>query len=432
MKRDIINKLLQWKEKTNRQPLILTGARQVGKTWIMKEFGKNYFKKFAYISLDNNPNLKNLFETSVHPKDLIPFLNAEANVEIDSNTLLIFDEIQENPKALVSLKYFYEETPEIPIIAAGSTLGVSLHNGISFPVGKVDFLTLYPMSFAEFLDANSQEQLRNAIETKNYTLLNSFHDKLLNFIKQYIIVGGMPEAVSEFSKSKNFEEVKAIQNKILSSYEKDFSKHTNAEMAVKLSLLWKSVPAQLAKENKKFIYGAVKKGARARDFEVAIQWLMDSSLIHKVSRVSTPALPLKSYEDFGAFKLFLFDIGLLCAISGVSEKIILEKETIFKEFKGALAEQFVYQELLTINEQPFYWSKENSQAELDFIIQKDNKIIPIEVKSGLNLQAKSLKVYIEHFNPEIALRISPATYKVSNNIIDLPLYAFKTWFQNND
>lgn len=430
MKRDIVKKLIQWKEKANRQPLILTGARQVGKTWLMKEFGKNYFKKFAYISLDTNPDIKNLFNTSVHPKDLIPFLNAEAGVEIDSNTLLIFDEIQEIPKALVSLKYFCEEAPEIPIIAAGSTLGVSLHNGVSFPVGKVEFLTLYPMSFAEFLEANSQEQLRNAIEIKNYTLLNSFHDKLLNFIKQYIVVGGMPEVVLEFSKSKNFEEVKRIQTKILSSYEKDFSKHTNAEMAIKLSLLWKSVPAQLAKENKKFIYGAVRKGARARDFEVAIQWLMDSSLIYKVARVSTPALPLKSYEDFGIFKIFLFDIGLLCAISGVDEKIILEKDTIFKEFKGALTEQFVYQELLTINEQPFYWAKENSQAEIDFLIQKDNKIIPIEVKSGLNLQAKSLKVYIENFKPEIALRVSPATYKVSNNIIDLPLYAFKTWFQN--
>ncbi|MGE4385270.1 MAG: ATP-binding protein [Endomicrobiaceae bacterium] len=429
MKRDILKKLIEWKNKPIRKPLILTGARQVGKTWAMKEFGAKNFKKSAYISFDNNPNIKKLFDNSVHPKELLPFLNAEAGVEIDSETLVIFDEIQEVPKALTALKYFFEERSDIPIITAGSTLGVSLHNGVSFPVGKVEFITLYPMSFAEFLDAISENQLRIAIETKNYDLIDSFHNKLIGLVKQYMIVGGMPEAVSAFVKTQAFSETRKVQKNILMSYEKDFSKYTNAEMAVKLNLLWRSIPSQLSKENKKFMYKAVKKGARARDFEVAIQWLVDSSLIYKLGRVSKPSLPLKSYEDFGIFKMFLHDIGLLCAMSGVSEKIILAADNIFKEFKGALAEQLVYQELLTIGIEPFYWSVENSQAEVDFLIQREDQIIPIEVKSGINLQAKSLKVYMEKFKPSIALRVSVANYKNSGNIIDLPMYVIRSWLQ---
>jgi len=429
MKRDILKKLIEWKNKPIRKPLILTGARQVGKTWAMKEFGAKNFKKSAYISFDNNPNIKKLFDNSVHPKELLPFLNAEAGVEIDSETLVIFDEIQEVPKALTALKYFFEERSDIPIITAGSTLGVSLHNGVSFPVGKVEFITLYPMSFAEFLDAISENQLRIAIETKNYDLIDSFHKKLIGLVKQYMIVGGMPEAVSAFVKTQAFSETRKVQKNILMSYEKDFSKYTNAEMSVKLNLLWRSIPSQLSKENKKFMYKAVKKGARARDFEVAIQWLVDSSLIYKLGRVSKPSLPLKSYEDFGIFKMFLHDIGLLCAMSGVSEKIILAADNIFKEFKGALAEQLVYQELLTIGIEPFYWSVENSQAEVDFLIQREDQIIPIEVKSGINLQAKSLKVYMEKFKPSIALRVSAANYKNSGNIIDLPMYVIRSWLQ---
>lgn len=430
MKRDIIDKLIKWKNSSIRFPLILTGARQVGKTWIMKEFGKNYFKTVAYISLDNNPNMQNLFEKSVHPKDLIPFLSAEAGIDINSDTLLIFDEIQEIPKALVSLKYFHEEMPNIPIIVAGSTLGVSLHGGISFPVGKVDFLTLYPMSFLEFLEALSQTQLRIAIETKNYKLLNSFHTKLIDLLKQYMIIGGMPEVVLEYSKTKSFNQTKNIQKKILISYEKDFSKYANPEMATKLSLIFKSIPAQLSKENKKFIYGAIKTGARARDFEVAIQWLCDSSLIYKIGRVSKPMLPLKSYEEFSIFKMFVSDIGLLCAMSNINEKIILEENAIFKEFKGALSEQFVCQELLTVGQEPFYWSTDNSQTEIDFLIQKENNVIPIETKSGTNLQAKSLKSFTDKFKSKLALRCSTATYKVSQNIIDLPLYALSSWFKD--
>ena len=427
MQRDIIEKLLEWKVKDNRQPLILMGARQVGKTWVMKEFGKK-FKKMAYISLDSNHNMQALFEKTVKPSELLPFLSAQAGVEIDSETLIIFDEIQEIPKALTALKYFCEERRELPIIAAGSTLGVSLHSGVSFPVGKVEFLNLYPMSFAEFLNAIGEEQTRVLIETKKYELLNSFSEKLLDILKQYMFVGGMPEAVAEFVKTKGFIGVRKIQNKILTSYEKDFSKHTNAEMAVKLNLLWKSIPAQLSKENKKFLYGAVRKGARARDFEAQIQWLQDSSLIHKVGRISKVGHPIKSYEEFGMFKIFMHDVGLLCALSGVSSKIILEGDDIFKEFKGALAEQFVCQELFVKEQEPFYWSVQNSQAEVDFLIEYDNKIIPIEVKSGMNLRAKSLGLYIEKNKPEIALRISEADYKTSENIIDLPLYAFWSWF----
>jgi predicted AAA+ superfamily ATPase len=429
MKRDIISGLSEWKNKENRQPLILTGARQVGKTWTMKEFGSKNFKKTAYISFDNNSGMRNLFENSVRPNELIPFLNAQAGVEIDSETLLIFDEIQEIPKALTALKYFCEERPDIAIIAAGSTLGISMHSGVSFPVGKVEFMTLHPMSFVEFLDAIGETQLRAAIETKNYVLLNSFHEKLLGLVKQYMLVGGMPEVLLEFVKTKGFTGTRKIQKKILMSYEKDFSKYTNSEMAVKLGLLWKSIPAQLAKENKKFLYGAVKTGARARDFEAAIQWLEDSSLIYKIGRISNPSLPLKSYEEFGMFKLFAHDIGLLCSMSGVSDKIILETNAIFKEFKGALAEQFICQELLAIGMEPFYWQLENSQAEIDFLVQLDAEIIPVEVKSRINLQAKSLKVYIGKFNPKTALRVSQANYKISNNIIDIPIYAFSSWFK---
>lgn len=426
MKRDIIEKLLEWKAKEGRQPLILTGARQVGKTWIMKEFGSRYFKKTAYISLDSNPNMQALFEKTVKPGDLLPFLSAQAGVDIDPNTLLILDEIQEIPKALTALKYFCEEQQNIPVIAAGSTLGVSLHSGVSFPVGKVEFMNMFPMSFAEFLDAIGESQTRAVIEKKNYDLLNSFHKKLIDLVKQYMIVGGMPEAVAEFVKTKGFIGVGKIQKKILTSYEKDFSKHTNAEMAVKLGLLWKSIPAQLSRENKKFLYGAIKNGARARDFEVAIQWLEDSSLIHKVGRISNPSMPLKSYQEFGMFKIFLHDTGLLCAMSGVSSKIILEDDSIFKEFKGALAEQFICQELFALGFEPFYWSAQNSQAEIDFLVQHNDKIIPIEVKSGTNLQAKSLKVYMDKFKPQLALRTSEANYKISGNITDLPLFAFWT------
>jgi len=429
MERNIIKKLLEWKAKENRQPLILTGARQVGKTWAMKEFGSRHFKKTAYISLDSNPNMRILFEKTVKPSELLPFLNAQAGVEIDSETLLIFDEIQEVPKALTALKYFCEEQPELPVIAAGSTLGVSLHSGISFPVGKVEFLNLYPMSFAEFLDAIGETQTRAAIETKNYDLLNSFREKLLGILKQYMFVGGMPEVVAEFVRTKGFIGIRKIQKKIITSYEKDFSKHTNPEMAVKLSLLWKSIPVQLSKENKKFLYGAVRNGARARDFEVALQWLQDSSLIHKIGRISNPSIPLKSYEEFGMFKIFMHDIGLLCAMSGVSSKIILEGDSIFKEFKGALAEQFVCQELLVKGEEPFYWSLQNSQAEVDFLLEYNDKIIPIEVKSGTNLRAKSLGVYIGKFKPRLVLRVSEADYKISGNIIDLPLFAFWSWFE---
>jgi predicted AAA+ superfamily ATPase len=427
MERDIIKKLMEWKARENRQPLILTGARQVGKTWAMKEFGSKYFKKIAYISLDSNPNLRLLFEKTVKPGELLPFLSAQAGVDIDSGTLLIFDEIQEVPKALTALKYFCEEQPELPVIAAGSTLGVSLHSGVSFPVGKVEFLNLYPMSFAEFLNAIGETQTRAAIETKNYDLLNSFREKLLGIVKQYMFVGGMPEVVAEFAKTKGFVGVRKIQRKIITSYEKDFSKHTNAEMAVKLSLLWKSIPSQMSKESRKFLYGAVKSGARARDFEVAIQWLQDSSLIHKVGRISNPSMPLKSYEEFGMFKIFMHDIGLLCAMSGISGKIILDGNGIFKEFKGALAEQFVCQELLAKGEELFYWSAQNSQAEVDFLLEHDDKIIPIEVKSGTNLRAKSLRVYIDKFKPQLALRISEADYKISGNVMDLPLFAFWSW-----
>ena len=430
MERKALQELLEWKNRPDRQPLIIMGARQTGKTWLMKEFGARNFKRTAYIPLDSSRNSKTIFDYSLRPKDIIPLLSAEAGTEINKDTLLIFDEIQAVPNALHSLKYFCEEAPEISIMAAGSTLGLSLHEGISFPVGKTEFYRLRPMDFLEFLSANSEDGIKNILESRNFSILNAMHEKIMALLRQYMLIGGMPEAVSKFLQTKDFKQARKIQKKILLAYQNDFAKHASGETAKKISLLWKSLPGQLAKENKKFIYGAVRPGARARDFETALQWLEDSSIIHKLHRAKMPMLPLKAYEDFNAFKVFIFDIGLLCAMSGLDERIILDGDSIFREFKGALAEQLVMQELVSAGISPFYWTADNSQAEVDFLIQHKNQIIPVEAKSGTNLQAKSLKSYIKRFSPQTAIRASALPYKQDGTITDLPLYAAGLYFSN--
>lgn len=424
MYREKLENLITWKNSKNKQPLIIRGARQVGKTWLMKEFGKTNYKNVAYIHFDNNSRMEELFKGDLVPSKIIEGLQIETGVKIEpKETLIIFDEIQEVPKALTSLKYFQEEAPEYDIIAAGSLLGVALHNGTSFPVGKVQFLDLYPLNYKEFLKALGEEKLLQLLEKKDFELIKVFRTKFIETLKQYYFVGGMPEVVNNFIQNKDYKEVREIQNKILYSYEQDFSKHAPNDIVPKLRLLWNNIPSQLAKENKKFIYGLIRQGARAREFELAMMWLIDCGLVYSVSRVSKPNLPLAAYQDFNSFKLFILDTGLLGAMTGINEKTLLEGNSIFTEFKGALTEQFVLQQLKSMKDiSIFYWSAEKSTAEIDFIIQSENKIIPIEVKAEENLQAKSLKTFYEKYNNPNCIRTSMSDYREQEWIKNIPLY----------
>jgi len=423
MKRYAIKQLLEWKNNPNKKPLIIEGARQVGKTWLMQEFGKSEYRQVAYINFENNLQMKMVFDMDLDPKRIIQDIGLNTNLTINpKDTLIIFDEIQECPRALTSLKYFNETAPEYSIIAAGSMLGVTLHKGTSFPVGKVDFMTLYPMSFVEFLEAIGEERFIPFIEKLDFQTISVFKDVIVRLLKHYFYIGGMPEAVQDFVINKDFIRVKDIQNKILKSYEMDFSKHIDSNLVEKIKLLWNSIPAQLSKENKKFIYGAIKKGARANDFELAIAWLRDCGLIYQVHRVNKPIGPLKFYEDFSAFKIFILDIGLFCNLSNVSSSLLIENKKIFEEFNGALTEQYVLQQLKTKEKNIFYWSTDTSRSEIDFMIQSEDNIIPIEVKSTINLQAKSLKFFREKFKPKISVRTSLADYKKTDDLYDIPLY----------
>ena len=423
MKRYAIKQLLEWKNNPNKKPLIIEGARQVGKTWLMQEFGKSEYRQVAYINFENNLQMKMVFDMDLDPKRIIQDIGLNTNLTINpKDTLIIFDEIQECPRALTSLKYFNETAPEYSIIAAGSMLGVTLHKGTSFPVGKVDFMTLYPMSFVEFLEAIGEERFIPFMEKLDFQTISVFKDVIVRLLKHYFYIGGMPEAVQDFVINKDFIRVKDIQNKILKSYEMDFSKHIDSNLVEKIKLLWNSIPAQLSKENKKFIYGAIKKGARANDFELAIAWLRDCGLIYQVHRVNKPIDPLKFYEDFSAFKIFILDIGLFCNLSNVSSSLLIENKKIFEEFNGALTEQYVLQQLKTKEKNIFYWSTETSRSEIDFMIQSEENVIPIEVKSTINLQAKSLKFFREKFKPKISVRTSLADYKKTDDLYDIPLY----------
>lgn len=422
MKRYAIKQLIEWKNNPNKKPLIIEGARQVGKTWLMKEFGKTQYKQVVYINFENDLKMRNLFDMDIKPKRIIQDIGLNANLTINpKDTLIIFDEIQECPRALTSLKYFNENVPEYSIVAAGSMLGVTLHKGTSFPVGKVDFIKLYPMSFTEFLDAIGEERFIPLMEKLDFKTLSIFKDEIIRLLKHYFYIGGMPEVVQDFVINRDFIRVRDIQNKILQSYEMDFSKHITSNLVEKIKLLWNSIPAQLSKENKKFIYGAVKKGARANDFELAIAWLRDCGLIYQVHRLTKPEYPLKFYEDFSAFKIFILDIGLFCNLSNVSSSLLIENK-IFDEFKGALSEQYVLQQLKIKRKSIFYWSNDTSRSEIDFMIQYEDNAVPIEVKSTINLQAKSLKLFREKFKPKISVRTSLADYKKIDDLYDIPLY----------
>ncbi len=423
MNRNALQWLSSWKSKPERKPLIISGARQVGKTWVMREFGAKAFAQLAYINFESSKQLQNLFIEDFDISRILAALQIETGVKISQDTLIVFDEIQEARGGITSLKYFYENAQEYHIIAAGSLLGVALHQNVSFPVGKVDFMDLYPLDFYEFLEALGDVELVTLLRDKDWPLIKTFKDRYIRRLREYYYVGGMPEAVKVFTRSRDLGEVRQIQKNILSAYELDFSKHAPSEIVLGVRMLWNSLPAQLAKENKKFVYGLIKKGARAKDYELALSWLVDCGLVHKVSRVSKPGLPLKAYEDRGAFKLFLVDVGLLGAMGDLDGRIILDGNAIFQEFKGAMAEQFVLQQLKSKLNTPLnYWSAERAVAELDFLIQVKNNVIPVEVKAEENLQAKSLKSYVTKYSPYQAIRASMSDYREEEWLTNLPLY----------
>lgn len=427
MYRIAIEKLYKWKNNKRRKPLIIEGARQVGKTWLMKEFGKQAYADTVYINFDSNSRMANLFSADLDTDRLIMGLELYAGRKINpENTLLIFDEVQEVPRALASLKYFYENAPQYHIVCAGSLLGIALHQGTSFPVGKVDFLKLYPLSFSEFLMATGNERFAELLKNKDYEMITSFKQTYIDALKHYYFVGGMPEAVQSFAESKDFNEVRAIQKRILAAYEQDFSKHAPNEIVPKIRMLWNSIPSQLARENKKFIYGLVREGGRAREYETAIMWLSDCGLVHKVSRVNAAGIPLKAYEDLKAFKLFVVDVGLLGCMTGLRQRTLLDGDDLFVEFKGALTEQYVCQQLKTIEDLGvYYYTNDRGSCEINFVVDTGEQVVPIEVKAETNLRAKILKTYRERFEPELSIRTSMADYKKEDWFLNLPLYAIE-------
>ncbi len=407
-----------------RQPLILSGARQVGKTWLMKEFGKNEYENTVYINFDGNPEIKIHFERDLKIPRILTALEAECHAKIEpQNTLLIFDEVQECHRSLASLKYFAENAPEYHVAAAGSLLGVAMHEGMSFPVGKVDRIEMHPMSFTEFLAA-TEPRLHKILLSQDFALLNDLSGKFIDALKTYLFIGGMPRVVANYASERDFEQAREIQNGILKDYAADFSKHIKGVNIPKVRMLFDSIPVHLAKEKKKFIYKEIKEGGRAKEFEDAMDWLINAGMVHKVSSITTPNLPLSNYEEREIFKLYMIDVGLLSAKSNVKIDTLLNTNyEIFNHFNGALAEQFVLQELKTFSNMPVcYWRRERGEAEVDFIVQSEDKIIPIEVKAGKNTKAKSLSVYIQKYNPEITVKVSQKKYGKEGNLLSLPLY----------
>ncbi len=425
MYRYAIENLYKWKESKYRKPLIIKGARQVGKTWLMKEFGQSAYSDTVYVNFDSNSKMSELFSADLQPERIIMGLELYSGKKIDpDNTLIIFDEVQEVPRALTSLKYFCEEAPQYHIVCAGSLLGIALHSGTSFPVGKVDFLELYPMTYKEFLIATGNERFSKLLESRDFTMITNFKQTYIDALKQYYFIGGMPEAVLHFSENKNFNEIRDIQRRIIDAYEQDFSKHAPNETVPKIRMIWNSVPSQLAKENKKFIYGLVREGARAKDYEAAIMWLSDCGLVHKISKINAPKLPLKAYEDLKAFKLFLADVGLLSCMSGLRQTVLLDGNDLFKEFKGALTEQYVMQQLATISDfNTYYYTNDRGSCEIDFVVDNGELVVPVEVKAEINLKAKSLKAYSDKYDPQITIRTSMADFKKEERLINVPLYA---------
>ena len=425
MRRLALEYLLEWKKGANRKPLILNGARQVGKTWLLREFAKTAYKKEAYIVCRKNDLAKQVFARDFDIGRILRDLSALSKVDITpGDTLIVLDEVQDIPEAIEALKYFYEQAPEYHIAVAGSLLGISLHQGVSFPVGKVDELNVFPMNFMEFLNAIGEQQSLTLLESRDFDGIAPLHEKFVDLLRQYYFVGGMPEAVKLYVESKALQGVREIQKSILRGYEQDFSKHAPKDQVAKIKLVWKSIPSQLFKENKKFIYGVLRKGARATQYEEAIEWLVDSGLLYKVPRVSRPALPLSIYEELNIFKLYTLDVGLLGAMANTDSSQILIKSDLIADFNGGLAEQFILQQMKSKQIDPIYYhSTDDSRLELDFLIQSDGCLLPIEVKSGESVRSNSLSVLLQK-TPELrAIRYSLRPYKEQNFLTNIPLYA---------
>ncbi|MCQ2218895.1 MAG: ATP-binding protein [Paludibacteraceae bacterium] len=422
MKRIAINELVKWKERNRRKPLIVEGARQVGKTWLIKEFGKTYYDEIAYINFEEKKALQNLFKSDYDIQRILFAVKTATNTKmIAGKTLIVLDEIQEAEGGITSLKYFAENAPEHHVIAAGSLLGVELHKRVSFPVGKVEFLRLHPLCFEEFLMALGENNLVDLLHTKDWQTIQLFAERYKLLLKKYYYVGGMPESVLSFVEQEDLDEVRKIQIDILSTYERDFSKHAPSEIVPRIRQLWNSIPSQLSKENRKFIYGLVKEGARAREYETALSWIKDSGLMHQVFCVKAPRLPLKSYEDLSAFKIYLLDVGLLSAMCELNSDTLLNGNLIFTEFKGALTEQYVMQEL-NLRHSLYYWAKSKSEQKVDFLIQKDGNVVPVEVKAEENLHAKSLRSFVSENSSPLAIRTSMSNYREEGWMTNIPLY----------
>ncbi|MDY3979137.1 MAG: ATP-binding protein [Tidjanibacter sp.] len=427
MKRLVYDKLLAWKNKSDdkRKPLLLEGARQVGKSWLLEELGRNEFDSVALINFEEDKQLATLFDADFDTERILRSIEIASGVKlIPGKTLIIFDEIQSVSRGLLSLKYLYNNAPQYHIAAAGSLLGISLHKEDSFPVGKVEFIDVYPLSFEEFMMALGKDAMVDSMRNMDWELIKVFREQYIDLLKQYYFVGGMPEVVASYVKEKDFSEVRSIQNDLLRSYDADFSKHPPMEIIPRIKMVWNSIPSQLAKENKKFIFNAVKPGGRAKDFELAIEWLKQAGLLYKITRINNGTLPLDGFEDPDAYKLFTLDIGLLGAQSGLDAKTLIDGNAIFTQYKGALTEQYVLQQLLcNENIKIHYWTPTTGVAEVDFVVQLNDKVIPIEVKAEENLKAKSLKSFNDKYKPELSIRTSMSDFRAEKNLTNLPLYA---------
>ncbi len=425
MKRKIYSKLIEWKKSPSHKPLILNGVRQCGKTYIMKEFGKNEFQTFAYVNCDRNENLHQIFEGGFNISKIIRGISALSGVDIiPGKTLIFLDEVQSFPLVLESLKYFCEDAPDYHVAVAGSLLGIALHSGVSFPVGKVQTMKLYPMDFEEFLMAKGEQQLLRIMHDHDFDLLTALHENCKDLLRQYYYVGGMPEVVKSYIDNGQLKPVRAIQNEILSNYAGDFSKHAPYQEVPRISMVWQSILGQLSRENKKFIYGALKKGGRAKEFEVAIQWLVDAGLVYKVNKCTKPQLPLKFYEDFTAFKLYLCDCGLMGAMADTAAKDVLIGDSVFTEYKGAFTEQYVLQQILSSGiSDIYYYSADDSRMEMDFLMQREGALLPVEVKGGTSIKSTSLHNYLMEHPGIQAIRYSMLPYKKQDFLTNIPLYA---------
>lgn len=430
MDRDKLHDLIEWKNSSTRKPLIVRGARQVGKTWLIKEFGRTQYRQCIYVNFENATNLQDIFLRDFDINRIIQTLQIYTQTQIAAeDTLIVFDEVQAAERGLTSLKYFCENAPQYHIVAAGSLLGMGLHSQVSFPVGKVNFMDLRPLSFYEFLRAMNEGFLVETLLKGDWKTVSIFHQKLIEYLKTYLYVGGMPEVVESYLHTNDFAQVRRVQREILNAYEADFSKHAPLDVVPRIQMVWRSIPSQLAKENKKFVYGVLREGARAKDFELAIEWLCNCGLFLKSQRISKPYMPLIAYQDLPVFKLFLLDVGLLSAMASLDIRVLLEKERIFTEFKGALTEQYVMQQLRLRSEDYIgYWTNERSTAEVDFVIQRDAEIVPIEVKAEQNVRARSFKSFCEKYQPKHAIRTSMLEFHQEEWMTNVPLYGIETPF----